>query len=264
MRAVARRSVAAAILVFFLFPIYWALITSAKAPEEVLRDPPLFFPPAPTLAHYARAFDVLVRGAFANSLIVTGVVTVIATGLGAMAGYAFARSRLGGFHASFWILATRMLPPVAMIVPLFLFMKALGMIDEHAAVIAAHLIITLPFAVWMMHGYFLEIPVEIEEAAVIDGCSKWQLFARIALPLAAPGLAVTALFCFIFSWNEFLFALVLTRRQAMTLNVVVSGLRSQGGPVMTATAVVAMLPVFALALMAQRYLVRGMTLGAVR
>ena len=189
---------------------------------------------------------------------------MIATGLGAMAGYAFARSRPGGFRVSFWILASRMLPPVTMLVPLFLFMKALGLIDTYTGVIAAHLIITLPFAVWMMHGYFVEIPVEIEEAAAIDSCSKWQLFARIALPLAAPGLAVTALFSFIFSWNEFLFALVLTRNEAVTLNVVVSGLRSQGGPAMTATSVVAMLPVFALALVAQRYLVRGMTLGAVR
>src|SRR5262249_32034540 len=184
-----------------------------------------------------------------------------------LAGYSFARYRIGGFHLPFWVLSTRMMPPVAAVIPLFLVVKSLGMIDTHVAVIALHLLVTLPFAVWMTRGFFIQVPRAIEEAALIDGCSQWQVFFRVALPLAAPGLAVTALFCFIFSWNEFLFALILTRREAVTLPVLVSGLYSQHGimwDVMSATAAMALLPVIALALFAQKYLVRGMTMGAIR
>ena len=266
-RVIVRYAIIAIIIVVFFFPIYWMLITSMKPQEEVLYYPPAFYPPEFTIRYYIQAFDYRGGTGLINSLIVTGTVTVIATALGAMGGYAFARYKIGGFHLPFVILSTRMMPAVAAIIPLFLFMQQLGLIDTYAAVIAVHLIITLPFAIWMMRGFFLEVPVELEEAAVIDGCSKWQLFTRIALPLAAPGIAVTALFSFIFSWNDFFFALVLTRREAITLPVVISGLYVQHGvlwPVMTATAAMGMLPVFALALVAQRYLVRGMTLGAIK
>src|SRR5262249_21514835 len=156
---------------------------------------------------------------------------------------------------------------VAAVIPLFILIKDLGLIDTYPAVIALHLIVTLPFAVWMMRGFFLEVPRELEEAALIDGCSRLMAFWRVAMPIAAPGIAVTALFCFIFSWNEFLFAFILTRREATTLPVLVSGLHSQHGimwDVMSATASMAMLPVIALALLAQKYLVRGMTLGAIK
>ena len=135
------------------------------------------------------------------------------------------------------------------------------------AIIVTHLLVTLPFAIWMMRGFFIDLPLEIEEAARVDGCSKWQVLWRIALPLAAPGIAVTALFCFIFSWNEFVFALVLSRKEAITLPVVIAGTRTQFGihwPIMTAMSAMSCLPVFFLALVAQKYLVRGMTLGAVK
>ncbi len=266
-RAIVRYSIIAIVIVVFFFPIYWMLITSMKPQEEVLFYPPAFLPPEFTIRYYIESFGFRGGSALINSLIVTSTVTLIATVFGAMGGYAFARYKIGGFHLPFWILSTRMMPAVAAIIPLFLVMQQLGLIDQYGAVIAVHLIITLPFAIWMMRGFFLEVPAELEEAALIDGCSKWQLFSRIALPLTAPGLAVTALFCFIFSWNDFLFALVLTRREATTLPVVISGLYSQHGvlwPVMTSTAAMGLLPVFALALLAQRYLVRGMTLGAIK
>ncbi len=262
-----RYTIIAIVILVFFFPIYWMFITSMKPQEEVLFYPPTFYPPEITFKYYVESFKFRGGSALINSLIVTGTVTVIATVFGAMGGYAFARYKIGGFHLPFWILSTRMMPAVAAIIPLFLFMQQLGLIDEYAAVIAVHLIITLPFAIWMMRGFFLEVPAELEEAALIDGCTKWQLFTRIALPLTAPGIAVTALFCYIFSWNDFLFALVLTRREATTLPVVISGLYSQHGvmwPVMTSTAAMGLLPVFALALLAQRYLVRGMTLGAIK
>jgi multiple sugar transport system permease protein len=256
------------IVVIFLFPIYWMVITSIKPENQVMVYPPVFYPAEPTLWAYATSlvqFNSL--PILKNTIIISGSATVIATMLGALAGYGFARYRIGGFHLPFWILSQRMMPAVAAVIPLFILIKDLGLIDTYPAVIALHLIVTLPFAVWMMRGFFLEVPKELEEAALIDGCSRWMAFWRVAMPIAAPGVAVTALFCFIFSWNEFLFAFILTRREATTLPVLVSGLHSQHGimwDVMSATASMAMMPVIALALLAQKYLVRGMTLGAIK
>ncbi|MCY4452499.1 MAG: carbohydrate ABC transporter permease [Immundisolibacterales bacterium] len=266
-RQSARYVAIAIVVVVFFFPIYWMLITSMKPQEEVLYYPPTFVPPEFTFRYYAEAFDFRGGTALINSLIVTSIVTVISTVLGTLGGYAFARYKVGGFHLPFWILSTRMMPQVAAIIPLFLLMQQFGMIDRYGAVIAVHLIVTLPFAIWMMRSFFLETPVELEEAALMDGASKWQLLMKIAVPLAAPGIAMTALFSFVFSWNEFLFALVLTRRVATTLPVVISGLYSQHGvlwPVMTAVAAMGLIPIFILAVVAQRYLVRGLTLGAIK
>ena len=254
-------------VLFFLFPIYWMFITTMKPQLEVMYYPPLFIPPEFTIKYYIEAFHWLGGEAFKNSLIITTCTTIIATVLGCMAGYSFARYKIGGFHLPFWVLSIRMMPPVAAIVPLFILMFKLKLIDTHLAIIITHLLVTLPFAIWMMRGFFIDLPLEIEEAARVDGCSKWQVLWRIALPLAAPGIAVTALFCFIFSWNEFVFALVLSRKEAITLPVVIAGTRTQFGihwPIMTAMSAMSCLPVFFLALVAQKYLVRGMTLGAVK
>ena len=265
---VLRYVVIAVVLVAFVFPIYWLLVTSIKPQDVIMVYPPIFIPSDPTLSPYATSvhqFNSL--RIIYNSLIITGSATIISVVLGAAAGYGFARYRIGGFHLPFWILSTRMMPAVAAIIPLFLVIKNLRLLDTHVAVIALHLLVTLPFAVWMMRGFFMEIPQELEEAAMVDGCTKWQAFLRIALPLAAPGMAVTTLFCFIFSWNDFLFAFILTRREATTLPVLVSGLYSQHGimwDVMSATAAMALLPVLGLALIAQKYLVRGMTMGAIK
>lgn len=268
LKSIGKYGVIALVVAVFFFPIYWMLVTSIKPESLVMAYPPIFYPPQATVAPYATSVVQFSSGRIiVNTLIITGSATVISILLGAVAGYGFARYRIGGFHLPFWILSTRMMPAVAAIIPLFILIKNLRLIDTHVAVIAVHLIVTLPFAVWMMRGFFLEIPRELEEAALIDGCSKWQAFVRIALPLVAPGLAVTALFCFIFSWNDFLFAFILTRRSATTLPVLVSGLYSQHGimwDVMSATAAMALLPVMALALIAQKYLVRGMTMGALK
>jgi multiple sugar transport system permease protein len=255
------------IVIVFFFPIYWMLITTMKPQEQVLNYPPLFYPPQLTFQYYVEALGMRGAEGLANSLIVASSVTLISLVLGTFAGYGFARYRVGGFHLPFWILSTRMMPAVAAIIPLFLLFKELRLIDTYGAVILAHLIVCLPFAVWMMRGFFMELPHELEEAALIDGCSKWQAFVRIALPLTAPAIAITALFCFIFSWNEFVFALVLTRRVAITMPVVVSGLHSIKGvlwPQMTAISAMGLLPVLAIALVAQKYLVRGMTMGAIK
>ena len=262
-----RYAVLALIVAVFFFPIYWMLITTMKPQEAVLRYPPMFYPPDITLQYFIEGLSMRGAEGLINSLIVASAVTLLSVILGTLAGYGFARYKVGGFHLPFWILSTRMMPAVAAIIPLFLLFKEMRLIDTHGGVILAHLIVCLPFAVWMMRGFFMELPHELEEAALIDGCSKWQAFVRVALPLTAPAIAITALFCFIFSWNEFVFALVLTRRVATTMPVVVSGLHSIKGvlwPQMTAISAMGLLPVLAIALVAQKYLVRGMTMGAIK
>lgn len=265
--AILRYAILLLIVAMFFFPIYWMLITTMKPQETVLNYPPSFVPPAITFQYYVEALGMHGAKGLVNSVVVASAVTVLSLLLGTLAGYAFARYRIGGFHLPFWILSTRMMPAVAAIIPMFLLFKELRLIDNYAAVVAAHLIVCLPFAVWMMRGFFMELPRELEEAAFIDGCSKWQAFVRVALPLTAPAIAITALFCFIFSWNEFVFALVLTRRAAVTMPVVVSGMHSIKGvlwPQMTAISAMGLLPVLAIALVAQKYLVRGMTMGAIK
>ncbi len=254
--AIARAVVGLGATAIFAFPTYWLVITSLKQPGEVIRDPPVFLPTSVDFAAYARAFAGRGADALLDSLIVAATVSGIATALGALAGYALARYRLGGLHLPLAILAVRMLPPVAFIVPLFLAASFVGLVDTHAAVVATHLIVTLPFAVWVMRQAVLAVPVEFEEAALMDGSTRLQLLGRVVLPLTAPWLAVTALFSFIFSWNEFLFALVLSRRQVTTVPVAIAGTLGDG-PAGAAIAVVSLLPLVLLAVVAQRTLGRG-------
>ena len=252
-------------VVFSTFPIYYLLVYSTLSWQEFrYSTKPILLP---NIIDYSRLFSNFFSKEFTNSLIISSSATFLSIFFGTMAGYSFARFKIGGFHLPFMILSIKMLPVVAFIIPLFMLMLKLKLIDTHLAIMITHLLVTLPFAVWMMRGFFIEMPVEIEEAATIDGCSKWQILWRIALPLTAPGIAVPALFCFIFSWNEFVFALVLSRKDAITLPVVIAGTRTQFGihwSVMTAMSAMACLPVFVIALVAQKYLVRGLTLGAIK
>ena len=248
-------------VLFFLFPIYWMFITTMKPQLEVMYYPPLFIPPEFTIKYYIEAFYWLGGEAFKNSLIITTCTTIIATVLGCMAGYSFARFNIGGFHLPFMILSIKMLPVVAFIIPLFFIAFKLNMIDTYLPIILSHLIICLPFAVWMMRGFFIELPVAIEEAATIDGCNNWPLFWRIAFPLAAPGIAVTTLFCFIFSWNEFVFALVLSRKEVIPITISLTGGLSRSTADL---ALASIIPILIFSVILNKYLVRGLTLGAIK
>ncbi|MFQ5795692.1 MAG: carbohydrate ABC transporter permease [Candidatus Bipolaricaulia bacterium] len=256
-----------AIVVVFFFPIFWMLVSSFKPNSEVITYPPTFIPDRPTLSGYIEGFQARGGTALKNSLLVATVTTAVSIVAGSLAAYSFARFKLGGFHLPFWILSTRMMPAVASIIPIFILFKNLGFIDTWYGIAIAHLVITLPFAVWMMRGFFMEVPVELEESAMIDGASRLRALFRIVLPLTAPGLVVTAFFTFIFSWNELIFAVILSRRAATTLPVIVSGMHGSGSgflfSVMSALSVVGMIPVLVLAFFSQKYLVRGMTFGAV-
>ena len=257
-----------AIALIFLFPILWALGMSLKTRVDALAMPPkwLF---EPTLEHYRAVWNdgSLLQNA-QNSLAVALASTAVGLLFGVPAAYALARFRFRGQTALLLgILSTRMIPPVAFIIPYFVIFNRLGLTDTRTGLVIVNLTIILGFCIWLMRSYFAEIPTELEEAALIDGCSRLQLFRLIVLPLSLPGLATTAIFSFIFSWNEFLYAMVLTNRDAKTLPLGIYGWVSyeevRWGE-LTAAAILAMLPVVVFYAFVQKALVRGLTMGAVK
>jgi len=255
-----------------LLPVYWMMTISLKQEVDQFSVPPkwLFF--HPTLAHYRDAFIERSFGQYLmTSAIVAVVSTICAIILGTLAAYSLARFRLPhklNMRLALWILSTRMFPPIVTAVPLFLLMSDLRLLDTTVSLVIVYTAFNLPFVVWMMRGFFQEIPRELEEAARVDGDSRLGALRRVILPLVAPGLAATAVFCLIISWNEFLFALTLTQTDAaMTLPVGIAGRVTQyeiEWGVMSAAGVVAMIPILIFALAVQRYLVRGLSLGAVK
>lgn len=254
------------IVIICIFPIYWMLLTSIQPRDELMTSPPHFFTARPTLQYWKFTFRETLPE-FLNSVVIASFATVIAIIMGATSGYAFARYRVGGDRLTFWILSLKFFPPVVAIVPYFLMMKTLRLMDTRTAVIIPHLIITVPFAVWMIKGFIQEVPHELEEAAMIDGCSQLEVIRVITLPLIAPGLVVTALFCFIWSWNDFMFALILTRNRAMTIPVAIAGMREAHGLMwgeVSATAALGTIPILILAIILQKYLIRGLSLGSFR
>jgi multiple sugar transport system permease protein len=272
-RTVARYVVLVIVLVFCLFPILWVIAMSVKLPGEYLHNPPIWIPQQPTLVHYRNVMAAKGELAFKNSVIIATSATVLTMIVGSLAAYSLARFSTGGRHLAFWLLSQRMMPPVVLVVPFFLLLRNLGQInpalglDSHAALIVLYTVFNLPFVIWMMRSYFESVPPEIEESALVDGSTRLQAFRTITLPLAVPGLIATGSFAFIFSWMEFLFAVVFTRTKAVTLPVAIAGFSGSQGSnwgQASALAVVAMLPVFVLALLVQRHFVRGLTLGAIR
>lgn len=272
-----RHALMLVILCIFLFPIYWMLVTSLKAPEEVLTRPPTFVF-EPTLDNYRYAFEQADFGLFIrNTIIIAGLSTLLVIAFGSLASYSFARYNPGDGHILFFILTTRMMPGIAVVMPFFLIFRDLGKtsigqflglgLDQIGSLVVAYTVFNLPFAIWLMYSFFQDIPTELEHSARLDGYSRWRVFTRVVLPLAAPGIAVTAIFSLMFAWNEFLFGYILTRDAARTITVGVSGFQTQQGILwgpLAAAAVVCILPMLAVAIVLQRYMVRGLTFGAVR
>lgn len=264
---VIRYVVAAVALVIFLFPVYWVFITAFKSGNELYAIPPVWVPTDFSMRHFARVFETGGLKAIMNSFIVAGSATVLALLIGSSAAYGLARYKVGGDNLPFFILSQRFMPPVAVIFPFLLFFKTLKWMDSYQALIVVYLTFNLPYAVWMMRGFFLEIPTEIEESARVDGCSAFGAFWRIALPLVTPGLVATSVFCFIFAWTEFFFAVSLTKSHAVTVSVYIvnffGNLGVQWGQI-GAMSILSMLPLFVMSFVVQHYLVRGLTLGAVK
>jgi multiple sugar transport system permease protein len=254
-------------LAAFIFPIFWMFSTSFKKEVDAFRYPPTIFS-TPTLVNYSS----VVRSEFPlyilNSVIVCSVTVFISIVLGAPASYALSRYNFKNKRGiTNWILTTRMAPPVAVALPMFLLMKFFNLLDTRLALIILYTTFNLSFVIWLMRGFFEEVPRELDEAALIDGCSPVKAFLRIVLPLVAPGLAAVAIFCFIFSWNEFFYALIMTHSKSRTVPVGVQGFIGLYGikwGEMTAAASLATVPILAFAIATQKHLVRGLTLGAVK
>ena len=263
----ARYVIAMLALVFFLFPIVWIVMTSVKTGDEFLHSPPVWLPHSLNLRSFAHVIDTGGLRSLINSLVISVSATALSLAVGSLAGYGLARHKVGGSNLPFFILSQRFMPPVAVIFPFLLVFKALKWVDTYQALIIIYLTFNLPYAVWMMRGFFQEIPAVIEESALVDGCSPFGAYWRIALPLVKPGLVATGVFCFIFSWSEFFFAVTLTRSNAVTLSV---HLANFFGKMMVmwgevgALSVFAMIPLFFMSFVVQRYLVRGLTMGAVK
>jgi len=256
------------LLVFFLFPVYWIVTMSLKTRIQAISIPPVWFF-KPMLSNYVK---VITESAFPrnflNSLIISLATVLLSVLLGTPAAYALSRyhfRRKGDLL--FWILSTRFAPPIAVIIPFFLLFRDLKMLDSHLTLIIVYLTFNLSFIIWLMRGFFIEVPQELEEAALVDGTTDLGAFVRIAFPLAAPGIVASTILSFLFSWNEFFFALILTRKFAQTLPVAISGYIGFMGiewENMSAAAVMASIPILILAMIVQKYLVRGLTLGAIK
>jgi multiple sugar transport system permease protein len=255
-----------------LAPIYWLITISLKSEIDQFAQPPLWFGFTATWRHYTDIFGHDAFGRyFLNSVIVSTCSTLVAIVLGLPAAYGLVRFRWPRDWArgiSFWILSNRMLPPIVTIIPLFLMLRQLRLLNSLIGLVLVDVALNLPFVVWMMRGFLEDLPREIEEAALLDGESRLGVLLRIVLPLVRPGLSATAVFCLIVSWNEFLFALILSQTEsAMTLPVGIASHVTQyeiQWGAMSAAGVVAMLPVLLFAAAAQRYFVRGLSLGALK
>lgn len=260
--------VVALFLVGVLVPILVVAVNSLKTPDAIFqREPSLFF--TPTLDNYAKVFGQL---DFARNLANSAIVAIGSTGLSLALGvpFAYALARLPVRGREWWarmILFSRMVPAVALVVPMFVIFNQLQLTGSFAALILAHTSFNLPIVIWMMRSFFEDLPIELEEAALVDGVGRWGAFRRVALPLASPGIAATAILCLLFSWNEFLFALVLSGSGTKTVPIGVSsfiGTVSVDWGGSSAAAIVALVPIFILGLAAQRFLVRGLTFGGVK
>lgn len=273
----------------FALPLAWAVGTSFKPPEEYYQPNVSLLPRRPTLEHYiitfapgagggtsSGTFEIEARGSIGRSIVIalgnSVTVTALTIGLTLLLAtpmaYAFARFRFRGKrNLGLWVLSTRMMPPISAVVPLFIVLRDLQLLDTVQGLAMVYAMANLPFAVWSLKGTFEAIPPELEEAALVDGDSRWSVIRRITLPLAAGGLVATTMLIMFLTWSEFLFAAVLTQRDAVTLPVALSLFRQDRGILwgpMAATIVVSSIPIALVVIVFQRYLVRGLTAGGVK
>lgn len=265
----AARIVLALLVAAIALPFWWALVASFT-PEARLFEKPSLWPDDIVLDHYRalwneRSFWLPIR----NSLVVAGTTTLLCVAVGSLAAYALARLRFRGKTLVLgFLLAVTMFPQISIVSPLYLLLRALGLIDTYPGLILPYLTFAMPLTVWILTGFFRQLPADLEEAAYMDGATRWQTFTRVMLPLAAPGLATAGILTFIYCWNEFLFALSFTLGpERQTVPVAIALFRGQyqvpWGQILAA-AVIATAPVAVLVLAFQRRIVQGLTAGAVK
>jgi multiple sugar transport system permease protein len=276
----------AAALIFFLFPIFWTLEASFKTVNEASSPNPAIVGFQPTLDNYQHVFFLTTGNAgytgttttatdfpryFLNSIVIGGIATLLALTLGTLAAYGFSRFRVVAKNdLLFFILSQRMLPPIAVLIPIFLMYRAIGLVDTYVGMILLYTTFNLPFAVWMMKGFIDEIPREYEDAAMVDGYTRFQAFYKVIVPQSVSALAATAVFCLITIWNEFLFSFVLTTPGGVRTAPPSIAAAAGGGQgnidwgLVAATGMIFVLPVLIFTFLVRNYLLRGVTFGAVR
>lgn len=276
---------ALATMVLFAFPIYYWITVAFKRDRDIFVIPPKLFSFEPTVKSFEEVFgislgferglEVLPGGGnfymlprLWDSIVVAVGSTILTVVVATLASYALSRLRFRGqHHFVFWILSTRMMPPVAIAIPMFFIFRNAGLLDTYTGIILVHALMNMPLAVLLLKSFFDDIPAEIDEAALIDGASRFTIFRRIVLPMAIGGVAATAVLCFIFSWTEFLFVLTLTQTGLKTVPVVSSTFVTSTGTAwgnMAALGAAAMIPAFVFILLVQKNLVRGLTLGSLK
>ncbi|GAC02474.1 putative ABC transporter permease protein [Gordonia namibiensis NBRC 108229] len=255
------------IAIGFFFPVLWMVLTAFKQESDAATNPPTFFF-EPTLQQFRDVFDAGIATPLLNSLFATIVSTILVLLLGVPAAFALSlRPVRKTKDALFFFISTKMLPIVAAIIPLYVIVGEIGMLDNIWTLVILYTAMNLPIAVWMMRSFFLEVPGELLEAASIDGASLWTSVREVILPLISPGIAATALICVIFSWNEFFFAVNMTAVNAQTMPVFLTGFMSGQGlywAQLSAASVLAALPVVICGWIAQNKLVRGLSFGAIK
>ena len=261
------------ILVVFMFPVYWIFGISVKGKAEIFAYPPTLVPQVFDWSNYktiilgqSTGFVVLGSGGYfnylRNSLVAAGTASVLCILMGSFGAYGLVRMNMNAKakqKMSFWIISTRMMPPIAAAVPFYILFRNMNLLNNLLSIIITYTAVNLPFVIWMLQGFFREVPLELYEAARLDGCGPVESFVKVILPLSLPGVCSALVFSFIFSWNEFLFALILTGEETKTMPVAAA----RWGEIAT-VGIVTILPVFALTLFTQKYFVKGMTFGAIK
>ncbi|MCI2421608.1 carbohydrate ABC transporter permease [Saccharopolyspora sp. K220] len=255
-------------LLWTLVPLAWMVLSSFKSTADVTAaTPQVLF--NPTLDNYRNLFTGAnnLTPYIVHSVLAAGISAVLAVALGAPAGYGLARTRMRGKkHLSFWIISTRMAPIAAVVLPLFLMFRELGLIDSIPGLVLAYLTFDLPFAIWLMSAFFAELPPSLEESAQVEGCTRWQAFWHVVLPLTKSGLVTTFVLCLVFAWNDYAFALVFSGPNSQTLPIAANQLVTQAGidwGQLTAIGTFVVVPMILAGLAVRRWLVTGLTLGAV-
>jgi multiple sugar transport system permease protein len=257
------------VIIFFMMPIFWLLTTAFKFGRDAFAIPPKWFVFDYTLKNFQQALQETQVGRFLlNSIIITSGTTILSLVLGVPAGYAIARSKSVFVNtSSYFFLLLLMIPPIAMLIPFYLIMRDLHLLGTYWALIILDTVFDASFVVWMMRSYFQDVPQAMEEAALVDGASHWQSFSKVALPLSVPGIVASALYCIIFSWNDFLFALMLTspKTKTMPLGILASFSSVEiGWGRMAVMCIFAIIPAVIISLFLNRYFIQGLTLGAAK
>ncbi len=269
LETILRNIAVVAVIIFFMMPLFWLLTTAFKFGRDAFAIPPQWIFFDFTLKNFQEVWQhtKIVRF-LTNSIIITTGATVLSLLLGVPAGYAVARTKSSFLNlSSYFFLLLLMIPPIAMLIPFYLLMRDLHLLGTYAAVIILDTVFDASFVVWMMRSYFLDVPEAMEEAALVDGASHFQAFYKVALPLSLPGIMASALYCIIFSWNDFLFALMLTSPKTKTMPLGIlssfSAVEINWG-IMAVMSIFAIIPAVIIALFLNRYFVKGLTMGAAK